>query len=69
MPSPESPRAKLARLEAESEVLFKAWRTAFYRTLIGELRTNRVMDNAQEEMEAAVIRAGNAYKALRRPGG
>jgi hypothetical protein len=66
MPKPETPEAKLALLEKKSENLFKAWRTAYYRRLIGgELKTDCAVDSAREDMEAAVIAAGNAYKETR----
>jgi hypothetical protein len=44
---------------------FKAWRRAYYRTVSGELKTNRALDAARE---AAVIKAGNAYIKLRQQG-
>jgi hypothetical protein len=65
---PESPEAALARLEVESEAAFKAYRTAYYRRLMGELKTNRALDAAREDMETAIIRAGNAYRAFRQQG-
>jgi hypothetical protein len=64
MPKPPDPAKELARLEKKSERLFKAWRNACYRRLTGELKTNRTLDAARDDMEAAVIRAGNAYRAL-----
>jgi hypothetical protein len=65
MPSPPYPRKELDRLEIKSERLFRVWRAAFCRRLAGELKTDRAVNNARENMEAAVIAAGNAYKALR----
>jgi hypothetical protein len=65
---PETPEAALARLERKSENLFKAWRTAYCRRAAGELKTDRAVDSAREDMEAAVIETGNAYRALYRQG-
>jgi hypothetical protein len=64
----ETARAELDRLEAKSEAAFKAWRTAYYQTAVGELKTHRAYNATHEDMEFAVIRAGNAYRALRRQG-
>jgi hypothetical protein len=64
----EKARAELDLLEAQSEAAFKAWRTAYYRTAVGELTTYRALNAAMENMEFAVIRAGNAYRALRQQG-
>jgi hypothetical protein len=61
---PETPEIALGRLERKSENLFKAWRTAYCRRVAGELKTDRAVDTARENMEAAVIEAGNAYKVL-----
>jgi uncharacterized FlgJ-related protein len=61
----EIPEEKFVRLEKESDVLFRAWRTAYYRTVSGELKTTKTLDSARENMEAAVIAAGNAYRELR----
>jgi hypothetical protein len=65
MSQPETPEEKLVRLEKESEALFRAWRTAYYRTVTGEAKTTQALDAAQEDMEAAVIAAGNAYRDLK----
>jgi hypothetical protein len=65
----ETPEAALARMEKKSERLFKAYRTAYYRKLTGELKTDRAVLTARENMEAAIIEAGNAYKALKDTGG
>jgi hypothetical protein len=62
--TPKTPEAALACLEKKSETLFKAYRTAFYSRLTGELKTDRAVDAAREDMEAALIAAGNAYRAL-----
>jgi hypothetical protein len=59
--TPETPEARLARPEAESEAAFRKYRSVFYRILAGELKTRRRLVEAEEEMECAVIRAGNAY--------
>jgi hypothetical protein len=64
---PETPEAALARLERKSENLFRAWRKAYCRRVVGELKTNRAVDSAREDMEAAVIETGNAYKKLYQP--
>jgi hypothetical protein len=42
-----------------------AWCTACYRTVTGELTTNRTLDTARENMEAAVIAARNVHRKLR----
>jgi hypothetical protein len=63
--TPETPEAKLVRLEKKSENLFRAWRTVYYRRLTGELKTDRAVDTARENMEAAVIEAGNVYIKFR----
>jgi hypothetical protein len=63
---PDSPRAELNRIEEKSEARFRAWRTAYYRWITGELKTDRVLNVAHEDMEAAVIEAGNAYINLRK---
>jgi hypothetical protein len=57
---PEHPdlARKLSCLEAESEALFRKYRRVYYRTLTGELKTERSLSDAREDMEAAVIRAG-----------
>jgi hypothetical protein len=60
----EKARAELDYFEEESEALFRAWCTAYYRRVSGELKTNRALDAAREDMEAAVIKAGNAYIRL-----
>jgi hypothetical protein len=62
--TPETPEAAFSRLERKSENLFRTWRTACYRRFAGELKTDRAVDTARKNMEAAVIEAGNAYKAL-----
>jgi hypothetical protein len=67
MTKPPDPAKELARLEKKSERLFKAWRNAYYRRVTGELKTNRMLDAARDDMEAAVIEAGNAYRALFSP--
>jgi hypothetical protein len=67
MPKPVDPAQELARLEKKSERLFKAWRNTYYRRVTGELKTNRMLDAAQDAMEAAIIKAGNAYRALFSP--
>jgi hypothetical protein len=59
----ETLEAILTRLERKSENLFKAWRTAYCRRVAGELKTDRAVDSARVNMEAAVIEVGNAYKA------
>jgi hypothetical protein len=64
-PALEKARAELDLLEAKSEAAFKAWRTAYYRTVSGELKTHRVFNAAFEDMETTVIQAGNAYIKLR----
>jgi hypothetical protein len=60
----EQARAELDRIEKESERLFKGYRLAYYRRITGELKTDRVLNAAREDMEAAVIEAGNAYLKL-----
>jgi hypothetical protein len=64
MSKPEILEKKFILLEKKSEAIFRAWRTAYYRTVAGELKTNRTLDTAREDMEAAVIAAGNAYREL-----
>jgi hypothetical protein len=64
----EKARAELGRLEEKSEAAFRAWRTAYYRTVSGELKTNRALDAAHDDMETALIRAGIAHMKLRREG-
>ncbi|MDR0656337.1 MAG: hypothetical protein LBG22_08495 [Treponema sp.] len=64
MSKPLDPAKEFDRLEKKSERLFKAWRTAYYRLLTGELKTDRRITAAHEDMESAVIAAANAYKAL-----
>jgi hypothetical protein len=66
-PAREGPGAALARAEAESEALFKQYRAAYYRRIAGDLKTDRALDAARESMEAAVIRAGNAYVQAEKP--
>jgi hypothetical protein len=60
----EKARAELGRLEEKSEAAFKAYRSAYYRRVSGDLKTSRALDAAREDMEAAVIEAGNAYIRL-----
>jgi hypothetical protein len=64
-PALEKARAEIDRLERKSEELFKAYRSAYYRRVSGELKTDRALDAAREDMEAAVIKAGNVYMKLR----
>jgi hypothetical protein len=61
----EKARAELDSLERKSEELFKAYRSVYYRCLRGELKTFRALRAASDDMEAAVIKAGNAYIKLR----
>jgi hypothetical protein len=62
----EKARAELDRLERKSEELFKAYRSAYYRRISGELKTDKLLDAAREDMEAVVIKAGNVYIKLQR---
>jgi hypothetical protein len=64
----EKAKAELDRLEGKSDELFKVYRSTYYRRVRGELKTDRALDVAHEDMEAAVVEAGNAYKALRQQG-
>lgn len=59
----------LSRLEAEPEALFRRYLRAYCRLAAGETGTEEALDEAREDMEAAVIRAGNAYRAPRGAGG
>jgi hypothetical protein len=65
---PETPEERPARMEEKSEAAFRKYRAVCYRCLTGELETNLELDAAEEEMEAAIIEAGNAYRALRKDG-
>jgi hypothetical protein len=67
--TPESPCVELARPKAESEAAFRRYRATLYRRLTGELKTDRTLDAAREDMEAALIAAANAYRKLRGAGG
>jgi hypothetical protein len=51
-------------MERKSEALFRAWRIVYYHRISGDLKTNRALDAAREDMEATVIKAGNAYISL-----
>jgi hypothetical protein len=57
-PAFEKDGAEIDRMKEKSEATFRAWRTAYYRRITGELKTDRTLNAAREAMEAAGIRRG-----------